>query len=217
LAQKGREGIPTDKASLNLAANIEEAFPLIQKARDVANQDLYRVLNEFRQAVSKISELYEPLDTLILSSAGETYVGYCANNITKALTNTNKNECGLVEQYSGILDYAWDVQTQVPEDRRSKWNSLWENKYYQTIVDNFENIRKNVKNVLTTIEALVSDPTAKYAGYQSVYHAYSTRILKTLTAMDEYLGVALDENGDSSVYNKIFPADVLNGTDYNLL
>jgi hypothetical protein len=29
LAQKGREGIPTDKASLNLAANIEEAFPLI--------------------------------------------------------------------------------------------------------------------------------------------------------------------------------------------
>ena len=29
LAQKGREGVPTDKESLNLAANIEEAVPLI--------------------------------------------------------------------------------------------------------------------------------------------------------------------------------------------
>jgi hypothetical protein len=53
-------------------------------------------LNEFRQAVSKITELYEPLDTLLLSSAGKTYIGYCSDNITKALTNTEKNQCGLV-------------------------------------------------------------------------------------------------------------------------
>ena len=37
LAQRGREGIPTDRDSLNLAANIEEAVPLIHKAIDVAN------------------------------------------------------------------------------------------------------------------------------------------------------------------------------------
>jgi len=31
----GREGIPTDRDSLNLAANLEEAIPLITKAMKV--------------------------------------------------------------------------------------------------------------------------------------------------------------------------------------
>jgi hypothetical protein len=63
----------------------------------------------------------------------------------------------------------------------------------------------------------VDDPNAQYAGYQSVYNVYSVRIARILTKMDEYLGVAVDEDGNPSVYNKNFPSDVLNGVDYNLL
>lgn len=40
MAQKGRENIPMDKTSLELAANIEEAVPAILNAVDVVNKDL---------------------------------------------------------------------------------------------------------------------------------------------------------------------------------
>ena len=44
---KGKEGIPLDEESLNLAANIDEAAAAITKAVNVVNRDLVRVLREF--------------------------------------------------------------------------------------------------------------------------------------------------------------------------
>jgi hypothetical protein len=87
LAQKGREGIPTDKQSLTLAANIEEAVPLIQKARDVANQDLYQALTEFSNKVSKIQPMKAELDKLLLSASGLTYIGDSTRRLTEYLTS----------------------------------------------------------------------------------------------------------------------------------
>ena len=214
LAQKGREGVPTDKQSLTLAANIEEAVPLIQKARDVANQDLYRVLTEFNNKVSKIDPMTIELKKLLLSSSNETYIGYCTEKITENLT-------GMQEQYSGVLDYGWDRQTD--SERKSEWDTVWGTKYYENINTQFQNIRDNVNAVLTEIQKLATTPgkTAEgveydYTGYKGVYDIYSIRIQRVLTSMDEYLGVAKDEDGNSSVYNKNFPTDVLNGVDYNL-
>lgn len=214
LAQKGREGVPTDKQSLTLAANIEEAVPLIQKARDVANQDLYRVLTEFNNKVSKIDPMTTELKKLLLSSSNETYIGYCTEKITENLT-------GMQEQYSGVLDYGWDRQTD--SERKSEWDTVWGTKYYENINTQFQNIRDNVNTVLTEIQKLATIPgkTAEgveydYTGYKGVYDIYSIRIQRVLTSMDEYLGVAKDEDGNSSVYNKNFPTDVLNGVDYNL-
>jgi hypothetical protein len=43
-ARVGREGVPTDKESLELAANIEEAKPLIESASKVVTQDLITML-----------------------------------------------------------------------------------------------------------------------------------------------------------------------------
>lgn len=214
LAQKGREGVPTDKQSLTLAANIEEAVPLIQKARDVANQDLYRVLTEFNNKVSKIDPMTTELKKLLLSSSNETYIGYCTEKITENLT-------GMQEQYSGVLDYGWDRQTD--SERKSGWDTVWGTKYYENINTWFKNIRDNVNAVLAEIQKLATTPgkTAEgveydYTGYKGVYDIYSIRIQRVLTSMDEYLGVAKDEDGNSSVYNKNFPTDVLNGVDYNL-
>lgn len=214
LAQKGREGVPTDKQSLTLAANIEEAVPLIQKARDVANQDLYRVLTEFNNKVSKIDPMTTELKKLLLSSSNETYIGYCTDKITENLT-------GMQEQYSGVLDYGWDRQTD--SERKSEWDTAWGTKYYENINTQFQNIRDNVNAVLTEIQKLATTPgkTAEgveydYTGYKGVYDIYSIRIQRVLTSMDEYLGVAKDEDGNSSVYNKNFPTAALNGVDYNL-
>lgn len=216
LAQRGREGIPTDRDSLNLAANIEEAVPLIHKAIDVANQDLFKILNNFRSQVSKIDTLCEHIDNLVLGS-GSSYIGTYTQNISTALSDIEAGSCGLIQQYSGILDYARDTQMEVEEDRHSEWLPLWEDKYYEIIVNNFANICISVQTMLDAIKEQVSEPGAPYAGYKSIYDVYSIRILRTLNTMNEYLGIAVDENGELSKYNKDFPAGVLDGTDYNLL
>ena len=216
LAQKGREGIPTDRDSLNLAANIEEAVPLIHKAINVANQDLFKILNNFRSQVSKIDTLCEHIDNLVLGS-GSSYIGTYTQNISTALSDIEAGSCGLIQQYSGILDYARDTQMEVEEDRHSEWLPLWEDKYYEIIVNNFANICISVQTMLDAIKEQVSESGAPYAGYKSIYDIYSIRILHTLNTMNEYLGIAVDENGELSKYNKDFPAGVLDGTDYNLL
>ena len=216
LAQRGREGIPTDRDSLNLAANIEEAVPLIHKAINVANQDLFKVLNNFRSQVSKIDTLCEHIDKLVLGS-GSAYIGTYTQNISTALSDIEAGSCGLIQQYAGILDYARDTQMEVEEDRHSEWLPLWEDKYYEIIVNNFANICISVQTMLDAIKEQVSEPGAPYAGYKSIYDVYSIRILRTLDTMNEYLGIAIDENGELSKYNKDFPAGVLDGTDYNLL
>ena len=214
LAQKGREGIPTDKQSLTLAANIEEAVPLIQKARDIANQDLYHTLSEFSNKVSKIQPMKAELDKLLLSSSGVTYIGDSTRRITEYLTS-------MKEQYAGVLDYAWDRQTQAPADRQSVWDTSWNTKWYANVNMAFEEIRINVNNALAVIGDLATTPgeTADgtkydYTGYKGVYDIYEIRIKRVLTAMDTYLGIAVDENGEPDPYNKNFPLDVLNGVDF---
>lgn len=214
LAQKGREGVPTDKQSLTLAANIEEAVPLIQKARDVANQDLYRVLTEFNSKVSKIQPIADELKKLLFTVKDneEIYIANCTKRITDNLDLMKK-------QYEGVLDYAWDRQTQAPADRQSAWDASWNIAHYESVNQAFQDIRDNVKNALDIIKDLVTTPGEKdgvkydYTGYKGVYDIYEIRVRRVLTTMDEYLGEA-EETEDSIVHNKNFPADVINGADF---
>ena len=214
LAQKGREGIPTDKQSLTLAANIEEAVPLIQKARDVANQDLYRVLTEFNSKVSKIQPIADELKKLLFTVKDneEIYIANCTKRITDNLDLMKK-------QYEGVLDYAWDRQTQAPADRQSAWDANWNIAHYESVNQAFQDIRDNVKNALDVIKDLVTTPGEKdgvkydYTGYKGVYDIYEIRVRRVLTTMDEYLGKA-EETEDSIVHNKNFPEDVINGADF---
>lgn len=214
LAQKGRTGIPTDKQSLTLAANIEEAVPLIQKARDVANQDLYRVLTEFNNKVNKIQPIADELKKLIFSVKGyeALYIVNCTKRITDHLAL-------MKEQYEGVLDYGWDRQTQAPADRQSSWEASWNVAHYKNLNQAFQDIRNNVKNALTIIEVLVTTPGLEgqnkydYTGYKGVFDIYNIRIKRILTTMDEYLGMAVSID-DKPVHNKAFPVSVINGEDF---
>ncbi len=219
LAQKGRDGIPTDKDSLNLAANIEEATPLIIKARDIINQDLNRILLEFRQQVIKVNEFTAAINKLVTSS-GEHYLLNYSNAITTAFTDTSKDKCGMVEQYAGILDFARDTQEQLTGEQHSTWNSLWEVNYAQIILNNFQAVRDAIlgtNGLFAEMEPHITGPSARYGGYKGVFDVYTIRIKRILTTMDEYLGMSYDENGVLTPYNKCFPADVLNGVDFTLL
>ena len=218
LAQKGREGIPTDKASLNLAANIEEAVPLIQKARDIINQDLTKALLDLRQQMIKIPALTDEINKLVIST-GDKYLQTYSSAITNALSNGEKDKCGMVQQYANILDFARDTQEGLDNDHHSQWNAtLWEVPYYQTIVTNFQNVRDAVlkadTGLLAKLGTLVDGDEAEYGGYKGIYDVYVIRLQRILKAMDEYLGMAKDENNELLESNRNFPKTVLDGTDY---
>lgn len=221
LAQKGREGIPTDKASLNLAANIEEAAPLIQKARDIINQDLTKALLDLRQQMIKIPALTDEINKLVIST-GDKYLQTYSSAITNALSNDEKDKCGMVQQYANILDFARDTQEELDDDHHSKWNAtLWEVPYYQTIVTNFQNVRDAIlkadTGLLAKLGALVDGDEAEYGGYKGIYDVYAIRLQRILKTMDEYLGMAKDENNELLESNRNFPKTVLDGTDYTEL
>lgn len=218
LAQKGREGIPTDKASLNLAANIEEAVPLIQKARDIINQDLTKALLDLRQQMIKIPALTDEINKLVIST-GDKYLQTYSSAITNALSNGEKDRCGMVQQYANILDFARDTQEGLDADHHSQWDAtLWEVPYYQTIVTNFQNVRDAIlkadTGLLAKLGTLVDGDEAEYGGYKGIYDVYVIRLQRILKAMDEYLGMAKDENNELLESNRNFPKTVLDGTDY---
>jgi hypothetical protein len=49
VAQVGREGVPTDKKGLTLAADIQEAKPLMANARTALTTDLKTILQGLRR------------------------------------------------------------------------------------------------------------------------------------------------------------------------
>jgi hypothetical protein len=65
LAQKGREDIPSDELGLKLAANIEEAIPILYRISSMLTQDLCRELNYFKNLLTSGTSLYTNLDSLV--------------------------------------------------------------------------------------------------------------------------------------------------------
>jgi len=110
MAQKGRENIPMDKTSLELAANIEEAAPAILNAVDIVNKDLIQLLRQFRAAVDDVVSFSENLDLLLNYTETDTYHRYLVgitDSIKTKLDNSKTNECGMIQQYAGILKYGF--------------------------------------------------------------------------------------------------------------
>ena len=210
VAQKGREGIPTDQASLNLAANLEEAVPLIEKAIDVANKDLYQVLSDLYTQVKDIDELATPLQALLLSTKSE-YIGTFTKTIQDYLDNNDENSCDLKRQYAGVLDYARDTQLgkAFEDPRHSAWDPKWKENYGYKIKEQFIAIYTNTKNALTAIYNKVKSPTSTYAAYKGIYDSYKIRIDRVLETMYEYLKMSKDETGELTEYNKNFPASLM--------
>jgi hypothetical protein len=119
----------------------------------------------------KIPALTAEINKLVVST-GDKYLYTYASNITNALSNSEKNKCGMVQQYEGILDFARDTQEGLDEDHHSKWSSLWEQTYYKTISDNFQNVRKAILDetdgLLIKLSNLISDENGEYGGYKGI-------------------------------------------------
>lgn len=187
-AHIGREGVPTDKESLELAANIEEGKPLIESAMKVVTQDLITMLRALHAQFEGIDDFTTEINNCITSLKG----------IATDNANSIKNTLTLLDtQYSKILEYGKKKQD---NETPGTWESAWN-------VNNGEVIRDAFTAVRTTIQTLLEEKIAPrvaengdYSGYASVYDTYKIRLNKVLITMDEYL----NENGKHRFPRAIF-------------
>ena len=187
-AHIGREGVPTDKESLELAANIEEGKPLIESAMKVITQDLITMLRALYAQFEGIDDFTTEINNCITSLRG----------IATDNANSIKNTLTLLDtQYSKILEYGKKKQD---NETPGSWESAWN-------VNNGEVIRDAFAAVRTTIQTLLEEKIAPrvaeggdYSGYTGVYDTYKIRLNKVLTTMDEYL----NENGKHRFPRTIF-------------
>ena len=175
-AHIGREGVPTDKESLELAANIEEAKPLIESALKVVTQDLITMLRALNSQFNGIDDITNHIDDSI-----DTLKGIAVDNDDSIKALLSK----LVDQYAKVLAYGKKVQDK--DTDINAWDTTWETNYGEQIKNAFAAIRTNITTLLDTHIASQVVEGQAYSGYAGVYDTYKIRLKKVIASMDTYL------------------------------
>ena len=236
LNQKGREGIPQDKISLTLAANIEEASASILKATEVVTKDLTNILTELRKYVSNVSSYTDNINKFIGSTEDENYNLIVLTDKIKDLLNGTQSSLGLTQRYEKILKFGYETWTGdgTENSYTEEWQADWEQDIATEIKNIFIKINNNFEWLLKTDSSGgFSNVKTLYSGVLSVYDTYSLRIKRMVAAMNGYLGwldKTVEVNGveyieglqwlgfqkDYIFLNKYFPQDVFE-TDHSIL
>lgn len=213
---KGKENVPPDEQSLNLAANIDEAATAIKNAVNVVNRDLVKVLREFQSMVSNVNQLSDNIGLLINLSSGEDsrYLGNYTSSITTNLNNVQK-------QYQKILQYGSE-KINPPSSNALVWSStdIPKDNFQSKILESFNKINSEIVWILGTDTNKGCAGVTKegvYSGYVSIYDSFKIRLEKIVATMWGYLNRATD---NYSYLNKSFPSsffDLSSNGDHKIL
>lgn len=177
VAQVGREGVPTDKKGLTLAADIQEAKPLMANARTALTTDLKTVLQGLRRQVAAVNSFKDGLDAILNTTESGILV--------KAHNNALDAATGLIDSYKGVLQYAYKNQNEI--NPRDEWNNdVWKINYYNNFVNAFNIAFTEVRKFLSTME-LQTRADAEFSGYRGIYDTYNTRTEREIAAIQEIL------------------------------
>lgn len=214
LNQKGRDGVPTTAKGLELAANIEEAYPLIKSAIEVVDIDLSTLLQDFALKVEDVSTYVTNISNVIATISTK------AANLWNYLDNPETGKIGLAQQYEFVLNYTYEIQNSI--NHTKNWNGDWVKKSYGVLIAKTFNEIINLINTLleTTSGGGFEKINKEYSGLKSIYDSYSVRIKRLLEIMKGYLG-----QSSNTEYNKTFPDGVIpelksspsNPADFNTL
>ena len=164
VAQVGRTGIPSDKDGLKLAADIQEARPILIQTREKLTVDLKAVLQGLLRQVTSVNTFKSELNKLLDPSAtGKLVSEY--NNSQTAVTN-------LFTAYDGVLEFAYNKQNNISG---KTWNSSWETDYYTTHKTAINNAITSVQNFCALMEEN-TQAQKDYSGYRGIYETYVIRI-----------------------------------------
>ena len=193
LDQKGKEGVPQDKTSLNLAANIEEAEIAILKAVDLITKDLTTTLREMGTYFNHVNSYKESINALIGTTEGadiDTHLTLITDVIKSYLLGGQVGtvECeGAKTQYQKVLKYGYNTW-------RGKTPNPWPDDYtyYGFLIrDRFERIKTVVDNLMNTQSGgglAGIRPNGSHAGLLSIYDTYKIRIDRIMATIYGYLG-----------------------------
>ena len=217
MSQKGKDGIPPDKMSLELAANIEEAEKSIEEALRLITIDLVQLLREFKFLVEDVDSFNMVLDTLIGPGGDpDRHLITITDDIKNNLSSKYGKSVGLVESYKQILNYGYETWTDTPTaDRKTPWKSEWEQQYGETIRWDFEKLFFAIESLLDSESGFKGIYTT-YSGLASIYDTYMIRINRLIATIKGHLG-QLTEDDPYYYLQKYFPNGVLGTNDYNKL
>jgi hypothetical protein len=161
LGQKGQEGVPTDKDSLELAADLSESTSYLNNISNLISKDVVRTLNTFKSRVTTVPDWVGKIDTAIteIKESHEVLVSK-----RKAMEDT----------YAEFL--AWNASIQAEKEKRvylqdkniiegNHWNDYEEdddgNKTYSypnlfVWKSNPYDLYGSVKTEITSIQGLIT-------------------------------------------------------------
>lgn len=176
VAQVGREGVPTDKKGLTLAADIQEAKPLMVNARTALTTDLKTVLQGLRRQVAAVNVFKNDLDAILNTTKSGVLV--------KAHDDALDAATGLINSYKGVLQYAYKHQNEI--NPQNEWDDAWKTNYYDNFTNAFNTAFTQVRQFLSSME-LQTRADAEFSGYRGIYDTYNTRTEREIAAIQETL------------------------------
>ncbi len=164
LMHKGKENVPQDKESLELAANIDEGAAAINKVLDLISIDLYSLLLEFQRHVPPTSTVYTFIQNFLVKP--EEGQNPSENTLIDIIDTVANNLKDLQAMYANALQYGYETWKDILP-RKAEWQSI-STAYLINIGTKYDNLIAFIDN-LTSLSI---------EGYGSICNTYKIRIEK---------------------------------------
>ena len=212
VAQMGKEGVPTNKESLNFSANLIEAKPLLLKNLELVTKDLVSALRAFNQRTGLISGDFKDMLSLLLTSATQdkNKVPYTDeqtlnvwNTETKKIIDNlydvceqyllinyrNQENLKLIDEEKEVITFS-DDEKELKEWYEGTDTVIAKVDLCQLLSMNFTKLYTMIDNFLAKAESEIKD---SYSGYQGIFDTYNSKILKILQVIKNNVTKSLDE------------------------
>lgn len=182
VAQTNKVGIPSDKTSLTLAANIVDAVPLMKSAYENLTTGLSQVLQRFNGQIAGAISIQEALKPLIFQyKDGEDQK---PPKLVQFKDLAKEKATSLEELYTNILQYGYNTEKGLTPN---VWNDNWGSKdYYNEFKDIISQALGEVAAFLNFTEQETA--TGKVlSGYRRIYNDYEPKINAQIKLINTYI------------------------------
>ena len=204
LAQKGREDIPTDELGLKMAADIEDAIPILYRISSMLTQDLCSELNYFKDLAADSPNLFNILENLKIE----------LTMIARQLRDADQGE--LINKfencYKSILKYVSDQINQVEEPVEKPTISNYFSSILRAVNNNLSSSRNNcLQWVINTLKNCTVE-----TGYQEIYDNCIIRVTRVVNKIQKVIDTLPEnmENDYTNISNYINNLDIENYIPY---
>ena len=215
VAQMGKEKLPEGKQFLELAANLSDAKPLIEKIFSIAQKDIISTLRNFDQRTGTIDADFKDTLKLLLTSSttNSKKVPYTESQtigvwLTEAQKAYNEfitvcdqffevhckyQECiedGTKKSGDDLVEISEALETWLEETLEFKlWYEGTEKRNPKINLYNvlYQKFNLLIQTLENFLSKALSDIQTKFSGYQGIYDTYSDKINKNLDAIKSNL------------------------------